>query len=125
MVFRRYFRNPFKKLPENCFKQAESLIYSLEGTIKDNGTAYEIFKSEETIFNFDGEGKVLTIPFRIVPQNGSGKDYYFLASKNGDHKLKLRWEEELFENMAEPDIFIRRFSDTFLLLPSEKNKNIN
>ena len=88
MVFRKYLKNPFKKLPENYFKQAEPLAYSFEGTIKDNGTIYEVFRSEETIFNFDGEGKVPTIPFRIVPQNGSGKDYYFLASNNGNGKLK-------------------------------------
>ncbi len=127
MPFRKYLRNPFKKIPGNYFKQAESLIYDLKGSIEDSGTVYEIFRSEETVFNFNGEGELPTIPFRIRPVNGDSnvESYYLLVSSNGHDKLKLRWNEELLGNVKEPENFLRIFLNEFLLLPSEKNKNIN
>ena len=102
-------KNPFKKLPENYFKQAKHLSYELVGTVQNNGTTYEVFRSEQTNFKF-GDEELPTIALRVKTANGD-KNNYFLISRKKD-AIKFRFGKNM------PEYLWRALLEKFMVLPS-------
>ncbi|NIO45120.1 MAG: hypothetical protein GTN36_06255 [Candidatus Aenigmarchaeota archaeon] len=104
------------KVKANCFKQAVPLSYELIGTIQDNGTTYVISKTEAD-FNFDGEGNLPTIAFRVRTENDDSNDCYALAFRKDNN---INFISEDMPNGLGKIIF-----EDFILPHSEKIKHIN
>lgn len=85
-----------KKPKTNYFEQVASLSYEPIGTLRCNGSEYEVFKKEAKV-NFGGNGEELsTVAFKLR-RIGEKKEYFTFVSNyedNGDSKIKLRSDED-------------------------------
>ena len=111
-IFRKIKSKKRKVKPKiNYLGQFDSLTYKSAGTIRNNGTTYDIFRLEEIGINFD-EGKFLTTAFRIKPQNSEHNGHYASVSRhenNGEIIFDLRFEEDI------PEDLYRTFFNSFFI----------